>query len=127
MNTCGRCDWCGEWASDHRRNVVTSYYNAWFCPTCFYGYLIKPEEYTDRCNKLVSCANLDCKELLLLTASSCPVLWGETMICILPRRKTAADYHDLAKSRGINWIEKRIPTNTRTAKTKWKCDCGHIW
>ena len=49
------------------------------------------------------------------------------MICILPRRKTAADYHDLAKSRGINWIEKRIPTNTRTAKTKWKCDCGHIW
>lgn len=49
------------------------------------------------------------------------------MICILPRRKTAADYHDLAKSRNYQWVEKRLPANTRFEKTKWKCECGHVW
>ena len=49
------------------------------------------------------------------------------MIAILPRRRTIADYYELAESRGYTWLGKTLPENTRFCKTKWKCSCGHVW
>jgi hypothetical protein len=40
--------------------------------------------------------------------------------------KTEQDYHDLAKSRGLQWIGKRLPKNNKH-KTAWRCPKGHEW
>jgi hypothetical protein len=54
-------------------------------------------------------------------------VWGETMMLTLPRRRTEADYNDLARSRGIEWLGQTLPANTRYCKTKWRCKCRHTW
>lgn len=41
------------------------------------------------------------------------------------RRKTEQDYHDLAKSRGFEWLGS-FPCLTGE-KTKWKCSQDHMW
>lgn len=46
-------------------------------------------------------------------------------ICTNVVRKTAEDYHALAKSRGFIWLGDSV-TNART-KTRWRCAQGHEW
>jgi very-short-patch-repair endonuclease len=41
------------------------------------------------------------------------------------RRKTPADYHILAKEKGLRWLGPEVP-NTKT-KTRWGCEQGHVW
>ena len=49
----------------------------------------------------------------------CPVCAGKA-------RRTAADYHELAKQRGATWLGLEAPINSRT-RTQWKCRNGHDW
>jgi len=50
--------------------------------------------------------------------SGCPTCAGN-------RRKTAQDYHQLAKRHGVKWLGPQV-RNTLT-KTTWQCIEGHIW
>jgi len=47
-------------------------------------------------------------------------------ICAGVARKTKADYHLLAKEKGIEWFGKKVPPNNHT-KTQWRCPKGHRW
>lgn len=42
------------------------------------------------------------------------------------RKKDSADYHALAKARGLRWIGSELPSTIRT-KTIWVCEKGHQW
>lgn len=50
----------------------------------------------------------------------CPICGGSNH---LP--KTEADYHALAKQRGIKWLGPMVK-NTKT-RTEWQCSKGHAW
>ena len=49
----------------------------------------------------------------------CPYCFGNA-------RKTEQDYHNVAKSRGFEWIDQILPKNVGT-KTVWHCQDGHGW
>jgi hypothetical protein len=54
----------------------------------------------------------------IAAGSSCPG-------CSAYSRKTAMDYHALARTRGLHWIGPEVP-NSRT-QTGWSCTQGHTW
>jgi hypothetical protein len=47
-------------------------------------------------------------------------------ICNNRYPKTSKDYHELAKSKGFEWIANEIPKSVQH-KTKWQCYRGHQW
>jgi hypothetical protein len=46
--------------------------------------------------------------------------------CAKHARKTAADYHALAKLSNFRWLGSTVPAVTDT-KTRWACSRGHTW
>jgi len=44
----------------------------------------------------------------------------------IARRKTASDYHALAKKAGISWIGEEVPSLVKM-KTNWMCSQKHTW
>jgi hypothetical protein len=46
--------------------------------------------------------------------------------CSSKRPKEAADYHELAQSRGFTWTGDALPQKVAT-KTSWQCKQGHNW
>lgn len=44
--------------------------------------------------------------------------------CVGRVRKTAADYHALAATRGWTWLGPAVTTSR--AKTRWRCAAGHV-
>jgi Probable Zinc-ribbon domain len=55
----------------------------------------------------------------LQAGQGCPYCAGKA-------RKTEADYHDLAKERGLKWVGEAVPANVVTTTT-WQCPNGHRW
>ena len=51
--------------------------------------------------------------------NGCPVCSGKV-------RKTGANYHELAKSRGFKWAGEVLPKNNQDP-TWWECEEGHRW
>lgn len=53
-----------------------------------------------------------------IRSGGCPQCSGKA-------RRTGADYHALARERGIEWIDE-LPPNNNT-KTRWRCPKKHEW
>lgn len=52
------------------------------------------------------------------SGAGCPFCYGNL-------KKTPADYHAIAKSRGFRWLETEAPNTS--INTIWECEEGHIW
>ncbi len=51
---------------------------------------------------------------------------GVCLECSGLKPKTETDYHELAQTRGYEWIEGKLPKNIKE-KTLWLCPSGHTW